>query len=175
MDEMKDQSKKWPRKTRNLVLIAVALIVMGSGTGIGLLKASEKPAFCSYCHIIKPYYNSWNEGDLLAHKHAEHDVTCHDCHQESVSDKISEGVKYLTGDYETPLNRREFGTREFCLSCHDFEKVKSATNFEESNPHDNHNGDQECNLCHNMHRESQVMCAQCHQFEWMDDLGKGWK
>jgi hypothetical protein len=52
--------------------------------------------------------------------------------------------------------------------------VKAKTNFKESNPHDSHNGEQDCNVCHSMHGKSKVMCSQCHQFSWMNDLDASW-
>jgi nitrate/TMAO reductase-like tetraheme cytochrome c subunit len=36
-----------------LILVAVG-IVIGAGSGIYLLKASDDPAFCSSCHIMEP-------------------------------------------------------------------------------------------------------------------------
>jgi hypothetical protein len=55
------------------------------------------------------------------------------------------------------------------------DEAKQKTNFDESNPHDSHNGEQNCNLCHNMHQKSQAMCSQCHQFNWLDKLNSSWK
>jgi len=159
----------------NVVLIAVALIeVVAGSAGAFLLKASEKPSFCASCHNMKPYYASWAKSSLLANKHAQAGVTCHDCHQESLTDKMGEGVKYVTGNYESPMQKRNIGTREFCLKCHDFDKIKTQTDFSESNPHDSHNGQQDCNLCHNMHRQSKVMCSQCHNFDWINKLDESW-
>lgn len=160
-------------KPKNLIVIAVLLLVLGAGAAAGLVKASDNPAFCQICHIMKPYYESWHDGDLLASKHAEAGVTCHECHHTSVLAQAEEGLKFITGNYQNPLEQRKF-SREFCLVCHDFQEVKTVTDFEESNPHDSHNGEQDCNLCHSMHRQSQVMCAQCHQFAWTDELDDSW-
>lgn len=160
---------------KNILIMVGVFIVLGFGTGAGVLKASEKPSFCAICHNMDKYYDSYRDEGLLANKHAKAGVTCHDCHQEGISKKMEEGVKYVTGDYETPLKKRDFGTRDFCLKCHDFDKVKKKTAFDESNPHDNHNGKQNCNVCHNMHQKSKAMCEECHSFKWMDDLDESWK
>ena len=178
MEKNREPGKKGWKKVFNkkVILIVIAgLVIIGSGTGVGLLKASEKPAFCATCHNMKSYYTSWKDSNLLANKHEKAGVTCHECHQASIPAKINEGVKYVTGDYETPLQKRDYGTRDFCLKCHDFDKVKSKTNFEETNPHDLHNGEQDCNLCHNMHRQSKPMCAECHTFDWMNKLDESWE
>lgn len=163
-----------------LLILALALLIIGAGSGAALLKASEKPAFCGNCHIIRPYYESWKSGALLDSKHAEQNVTCQECHHHSLSGKIEEGLHYITGDYTLPL-KSENGERAFCLECHSpeggapsWKEIVAATNFEESNPHDSHNGKQDCNLCHKMHEPSTVMCSQCHSFNWMKDLGEPW-
>lgn len=161
-------------KKKVLLTIALLVVVVAAGGGIYLLKASDDPSFCNVCHIMEPYYESWKDSNLLANKHAEEDVECHDCHEPSLSTQVEEGVKYVTGNYQDPLEKREF-SKDFCLECHDdFESIKAATDFEEGNPHDSHNDDQECNLCHNMHQESQVTCAECHYFSWIDELDDSW-
>ncbi len=160
---------------KKFVLIIVAIVVLvGAGGGIFMAKASDKPAFCSSCHIMKPYYESWHDSSLLAKKHADADVKCHDCHEASISIQAEEGIKYITGNYKTPLDKRSF-SKERCLQCHDdFAKIQAKTDFEESNPHDSHNGKQDCNLCHSMHQQSRVMCAQCHTFVWSQELDDSW-
>lgn len=157
-----------------LFITALVLLFIGGAAGAALLKASDNPSFCNTCHIMKPYYQSWQESNLLANKHAEAEVECHDCHAASISTQLKEGFTYLTGTYQVPLEKRVF-EKEFCLECHDdFEAIKNATSFKEGNPHDSHNGEQECNLCHNMHQPSQVMCSQCHFFSWVNGLDEGW-
>ena len=170
----KKGKRKFFTKKVTLIMVAVIIVILG-GTGVGLVKAADNPAMCAVCHNMDDYYNSYNEEGLLAHKHAEADVTCHDCHTEPITESINKGVKYITANYEEHLEKRDFGTREFCLECHDFDEVKTNTNFEESNPHDSHNGEMECNVCHNMHQESEVMCQECHTFDWMTDLDESWR
>lgn len=42
---------------KRVILIVIAVVlVLGAGTGAALVKASDNPAFCSTCHIMKPYY-----------------------------------------------------------------------------------------------------------------------
>jgi cytochrome c nitrite reductase small subunit len=157
-----------------LLIALLVVVVVGAGGGIYMLNASNDPAFCNSCHIMEPYYESWNDSNLLANKHAAEGEECHDCHEPNLSTQIDEGIKFVTGNYEDPLEEREF-PREDCLECHDdFESIKAATNYEYSNPHDSHNGEQECTLCHKMHKKSEVMCAQCHYFGWIVDLDDSW-
>lgn len=158
-----------------ILMIVLIVAVMGAGGTAFMVKASENPAFCTTCHIMQPYYDSYHDSALLANKHAQADLVCHDCHESSITIQAEEGFKFITGDYQLPLEKRQV-TKGFCLECHeDFETaVIAATNFEESNPHDSHNGEMECNVCHTMHQPSEVYCAQCHEFNWMDELDNGW-
>lgn len=165
------REKGWKKVLIAAVILAV---VVGAGAVAILEKASANPAFCANCHIMKPYYQSWHDSSLLANKHAKAGVTCHQCHQNTIVGQAGEGLKYITGNYKTPLDKLQVD-RNFCLKCHDFDTVKSKTNFDESNPHDSHNGEQNCTVCHSMHQKSKVMCAQCHTFNWFDKLDSSWK
>lgn len=159
-----------------LLIFVIIVILLFIGGIAGFKKISDNPAFCTACHNMQPYYDSWKDSDLLANSHAAAGVECHDCHESSLPAQAQEGVKYITGDYKTPLDKREY-PREFCTRCHDFEKVKAATDFDSSNPHDSHNGDLECYKCHSMHEKSTLLCEQCHSsynFEWIDDLPAYW-
>ncbi len=178
-DERKNFREKYLNK-KSLLILALVLLIIGGGSGAALLKASENPAFCGSCHIIKPYYESWSGETLLDSKHAAEDITCQECHHHSLSGKMQEGIKFVTGDYTLPLES-DNGDRAFCLECHSkkgegasWEEIKAATDFEESNPHFSHHGEQNCNLCHKMHEPSTVMCSECHTFKWMDNLDESW-
>lgn len=180
---MKDRSakaggytpRKFVTKKYGLILMMLVFVLGGISAGV-LLKTSKEPSFCASCHIIKPHYQSWNEGPLLAAKHADQNVECLDCHEQSISEKVREGAIYVVGNYENPLEERDFA-REDCLECHqeNWNQIVAATNFTASNPHDNHLGEIDCNLCHKMHRESEVYCVQCHEFEWFESLDEKWK
>lgn len=162
--------------SKKKILLAAAIVLLaGTAGGLFLVKAGDNPAFCSSCHIMKPYYESWHDSNLLAQKHADAGVTCHDCHEASVATQAEEGIKYITGSYKNPLDKRTF-SKQMCLDCHDdFAEIQAKTNFEESNPHDSHNGNQECNVCHSMHQESELMCSQCHVFTWSLELDDSWR
>jgi cytochrome c nitrite reductase small subunit len=184
MESNHKKSKSFREKYLNakgILILIVAIIVIGAGVAGGLLKASENPSFCGTCHIITPYYESWNEGTLLDHKHAQEGIECLDCHHRTIPEKAKEGLNYISGNYTLPLEGPP-GDRDFCLDCHSeagegisWDEIKAATNFEESNPHDSHHGEQDCNLCHNMHEKSTPMCSECHIFKWYDQLDESWE
>ena len=172
--------EKYLNKKIILMVIGIGIVIGGITAG-ALLKASENPSFCGTCHIIRPYYESWNEGVLLDHKHAQENIECLDCHHRSIPEKAMEGLNFVTGNYYMPLEGPP-GDRAMCLDCHSetgegtsWEEIKAATDFTESNPHDSHNGEQDCNLCHSMHSKSKPMCADCHIFRWMDELDENWE
>ncbi len=171
--------QKLPTK-KNLMILTTAVFMVGTG-GATVLKAGENPSFCAGCHIIKPYYESWNEGVLLDAKHARHDITCLKCHQRSIPDKMQEGLNFIMENYTLPVQSATVG-RDFCLECHSgegpgngWDDIKVASNFKNGNPHDSHEGEQRCTLCHNMHQPSQVRCLQCHNFNWTGELDESWK
>jgi hypothetical protein len=78
---------------------------------------------------------------------------------------MEEGIKFVTKDYEVPLEERAFG-EAWCLRCHEHgsrEEIMQLTAEMRLNPHDSHYGDMECSNCHKMHRDSEDFCAQCHK------------
>ncbi len=180
MKKKEENGNKRQFSTKKKILIIVGtLVVLMFASGFAVLKASENPSFCGICHTMDPYMASYEEGSLLAKKHADAEVKCQDCHQETLGRKIQKGVNFITGNFETPFEKRDFGTFDYCLECHDdpdkvdkvFETVKAETFFEDgSNPHQSHNGDLDCNVCHNMHRKSVVFCQDCHFRPWVADL-----
>jgi hypothetical protein len=158
---------------KRIMLIFLMLVVLSGVAFAAMEKASDNPKFCVICHDMQPYYDSWHDSNLLAKKHADAGVKCHDCHEPSVSQQTSEGIKYITGDFEKPLKQRQF-SKDNCLKCHDYNDVTAKTNFSGINPHKSHKGELECYTCHSMHRQSTVLCAQCHSFSWIKKLPDDW-
>lgn len=175
MDENKVQRKRLRERfltKKAILIILIALVVIGVGGTSAVVKASDNPQFCTLCHNMQPMYDSYHDSNLLANSHAKAEVKCHDCHESSLSIQTEEGIKYITGNYESPMKTREF-PKEMCLKCHNYNDVKAKTVFPEdngSNPHDSHNGDLECYTCHKMHEPSKALCMDCHQFSWLNKL-----
>lgn len=157
-----------------LIITLLTSAVFVSAGFIGEKAISDHPELCLACHNMQPYYDSWQHSNLEANKHAVAGITCHDCHKSSIPDQVNQVWKYATSDYETPLEKRDFGTVEFCTDCHEFASFIDSTNYEESNPHNSHNGLLECNECHQSHGDSQVFCNQCHTFDWASTLPENW-
>jgi formate-dependent nitrite reductase cytochrome c552 subunit len=173
-------------KKRNiwLVIILTVAVVLAVG-GVAGWKWHEKPSFCStVCHkVMTPYVDSWSSGSLLAHQHAQANLTCLACHEPKISEQLTEAKKYVTGRYSTPLAPVSMPS-SFCLKCHGSyeELAKKTANYEYAgvrvNPHsrlvdpsstdDPHNSPNakpiECQDCHRMHEASPGIeyCFGCH-------------
>ncbi|MCH1921417.1 cytochrome c3 family protein [Shewanella sp. A3A] len=85
----------------------------------------------------------------LRGSHKANQVACKSCH--------TKGMK-------------QAGTTEGCLSCHEsYDAVRALTEKNhpelEVNPHmDGHLGELDCTDCHHIHKPSEVVCSECHQF-----------
>jgi len=151
-------------RRRNIwVIVGIAAVVIII-TGVALWNYHEQPQFCAICHIMQPYLESWESPPLLAYAHAEENVTCLECHEPTIQQQMDEGIKFVTKDYENPLQEREFD-QEWCLRCHEhgsYEELIQRTEELELNPHESHYGEMECSICHKVHRASEDYCAHCH-------------
>lgn len=138
-----------------------------------------------------PAVDKWgNEVDdgayLLAAVHREDaDAACLTCHVPTLSEQMGEAVTWVTGDYYVPLDERSMSDLteargvekvEFCLneSCHDISRsdlIELTADKYEFNPHATQHGAQDCTSCHKAHRESVMLCTECHSEAEVPD---GW-
>lgn len=196
-----DQGKR-PRKRLAVALATVAAVVVVAG--VGLFVWHEQPSFCAaICHSpMDPYLptyetepgqatqDKWgNEvadaGAMLAASHrSENGDTCMSCHVPTLSEQVSEGIGWLTGDYYDPLSERTLDQltaargvdgEQFCLNeaCHDFtrDQLVEMTADLEFNPHVSQHEERDCSDCHKAHRASVMVCAQCHT---QAEVPQGW-
>jgi hypothetical protein len=164
-------------------LVVVALTAGG-------LAWHRQPGFCGLCHTpMTSYVQGYSGGDdalmITPHAKGKKSVRCLDCHKQTLKQEITEAVHWITGNYDYPLKKREFGTRAFCLEsgCHDEGEILKATrdgkmakaanpigDSSEYNQHDPRHGKQDCNRCHSVHSKSALLCNQCHKLQ----APKGW-
>lgn len=182
------RSKKWKLV---IIIVPVAVAMIGVGGVYGSLAYFEaNPSACGVCHFIQPYVDSYYESDFLdnAHAKAEDQVKCKDCHVTTLTQIALEGINFVLGNYELPLETRKY-SQEFCFACHgNYEEIIELTKdlvepvliFDvnegklktvEFNRHASHYGEVECSVCHKIHREQEDYCARCHSAL---DLGPGW-
>lgn len=167
------------------LVIVLAVIILGAG-GTALWNYHEKPQFCSTCHIMEPYVQSWISSSFLVKTHAEADITCLDCHEPTISQQVSELAAFISNNYTVPLTVREFDD-SWCLRCHEHgnyediaERTAGMVVFGETvnphtitidssaiKPHETNISELECSRCHKMHRESPGIeyCVRCHHEE----------
>jgi len=166
------------------VIVGVVLVIVIVAAGAALWNYHEQPQFCAICHIMQPYLESWESSDFLAHAHARENITCLECHEPTIGQQVQEGIKFVTKDYETPLEPRRFD-KEWCFRCHEhgsyaelIERTKDYTvdgekinphaykvDPEAANPHRSGKDDElDCYNCHKIHGESPGIniCYGCH-------------
>jgi hypothetical protein len=154
-----------------LATVSVIVVVLG-GSVITYATQHDNPRFCNaVCHqpmdaYVEGYYSE--NSSLLVAAHREDDVTCLQCHDASLRQQMDEGVKWATGDFKDPMEVRRFASKEFCLveGCHaPFDELVQLTeNYQGTNrnPHMSPHGQNECYNCHNVHKQSNLYCNQCH-------------
>ncbi|MEG0682168.1 MAG: cytochrome c3 family protein [Raoultibacter sp.] len=192
----KKKGKKWPI----VVGVVVAVLVVA---GIGGFIWHEQPSFCSaICHTpMDPYLTTYEEpanqagtdkwgnevkntNTMLAVTHREQGKSCLSCHVPTMSEQISEGMNWVSGNYEYPLQECSLedltaasgaDPESFCLnaSCHNVtrEDLQQKTTDMAYNPHKTQHGEVACSECHKSHRASVDYCTQCHT---ESNLPDGW-
>jgi hypothetical protein len=186
MSGMTEQKNERPAKTfRRIGLfggIGVLAAIVLTAAGLAWYR---QPGFCSLCHTpMTSYVRGYKGGDKLLmitpHAKAKKALRCLDCHKQTLKDNMAVAVHWLTGNYDYPLKKREFGTRAFCLAsgCHDEGDILKATNEKkmaraintmgdtlEYNQHDSRHGRLACFQCHSVHGKSVLLCNQCHKLK----------
>jgi hypothetical protein len=182
-DGFTEKPKKKKSKKVLLIVLIVLVVLIGGGTA-GFLVWHEQPTFCNaICHTpMDPYVESYennvsireaqaDSGTTLSvtyHKTSAQEVNCLDCHVPTIEEQVTEGMKWITGDYEVPLPLMEYDGEKFCLraECHDGitnrEELGQSTADLDRNPHNNHLGKIACSQCHRIHEQSIMLCTQCH-------------
>lgn len=192
------------RNKRFAIIGVVAAIVIVAGAGFWVWH--EQPSFCNaICHAPQdphmatyeavsgePAVDKWGNavpdgGDLLVVAHKENGKVCMDCHIPTLTQQVTEGMHWVGGQYEYPLNERSLtdlnfyvqneSPDEFCLNsaCHNMTRddLARATAGTTRNPHvtEVRHSQLECSDCHKAHRQSIQACSRCHEDTEIPD---GW-
>lgn len=197
---------KKPKKKVGIIVGVVCAVVVAAGAGFFVWH--EQPSFCgAICHDPMDPYLATYEADsgegasdkygntvdgstMLAAVHrVEADATCLSCHEPTLSQQVGEGITWVTGGFESPLEERSLselqeargGSYEaFCLNdaCHELlstDALAKMTSYKARNVHDSSNAPHgqifECGDCHKAHTQSVVRCSQCHDDAEIPD---GW-
>lgn len=184
------------RRKRGITIGVICAIVVVAGAGFWVWH--EQPSFCNaICHApMDPYLETYegSSGEsgvdkwgnfvedmdtLMVVQHKEEaDMTCLDCHIPTIGEQVSEGVHWVGGTYDYPLDERSLtdlnayrhlpNAEEFCMNeaCHNTTRDELArlTGGQKYNPHVTIAGHRQlqCSDCHKAHRQSVMACTRCH-------------
>ena len=83
-----------------------------------------------------------------------------------IDQHLAAGVACSACHTTTPIRPTSTAT---CLSCHGgtYDKLAAMTAADDPNPHQSHQGEVPCTVCHHVHMASENFCSQCHsEFEF---------
>lgn len=167
------------KKTKKLPIVLGVVAAVVIVAGVGFFIWHQQPSFCAtMCHdTMGTYLETYENSDYLVHAHAESGLVCLDCHEPTLSEQLEELQIQMSGDYRTPLAKRDMGD-EFCLTdgCHTRDEIIAAgdsyvtpkgdavnphkmtiveTAESRENPHNSPDGEPlACSTCHTAHRQS---------------------
>jgi len=201
MEEKLDKEGKPKRRRWPIVLGVIAVVFLAAG--VGFTQWHAQPSFCgAICHTpMDPYVATYNQtpgatgldrfnqeiantNGMMAVVHKEVEVDCLGCHSPTIGEQVSEGMKWITGNYSIPLKQYKLNELvvarglssgdAFCLNeiCHHLaddgstitsrEELITATSHLSRNVHLGQHGTNQCDTCHKSHSASTVLCTQCH-------------
>jgi hypothetical protein len=165
------------RKWRGFAISALAVFLVGSVVSV---EVTSQPHFCGSCHIMEPYYESW---ETSSHR----DISCVKCHIEpGMNSYVQAKLNGLGQVVDDTLNRTGFKpsasvTELSCTrsGCHTAETLagKTVDNGVFRFRHDKHLGrthlgvEISCSTCHSHvtgdeHFEVNTsVCITCHMLE----------
>ena len=150
--QAKKGKKKWP-----IVLGVIAVVVVAAGAGFFVWH--EQPSFCgAICHSPMDQYvetyldgstdaygNEVAEADrngMMAYAHGQLDAAdCLSCHKPSLSQQMTEGMHWVTGNYEI-LGTNAVGT--VTMEDRSCEQLVEGAGMGDNNGDGNVNGDDFC-------------------------------
>jgi cytochrome c nitrite reductase small subunit len=135
-------------KVISITSLAILAIIFVVG-GVGFQLVTSQPAFCTSCHEMNFYYNSW--------KNSTHGTkaVCLNCHSEpGLQGFIGEKVRgaeqlaaHISGNYKLPIQIITRVKNNQCLACHP--ETRNLT-------------DKTIQAKHALHMDKSVLCADCH-------------
>ena len=165
MARLTSQLQRLSRPLKIGIQVGVLAVILAAVGTVGFVEYSAQPGFCTTCHLMQPYYDSWATS-------SHNDVPCIKCHyapgiKAEAMGKLqaaNQVVKYVTGAYGTkPWAEIEDAA---CLrsGCHSLRKVEGVVSFHGVRfDHAQHLGE--------LRRGKQLRCTSCHsQIVQVDNL-----
>jgi hypothetical protein len=125
--ESTDDQEPAPKKKKKLglkilMIVGIVVVVLAAGGGTAYALLHDTPGFCNFlCHTpMDPYVDSYVSGisineaqrgadvklSVVAHRDSDQAITCLGCHTTTLPEQINEGIHWVTGDYEVPLEMK---------------------------------------------------------------------
>ena len=141
---------------RIVVQLGVLSVILATVSSVAFIEYSAQPIFCTNCHLMQPYYDSWASS-------SHNDVACIKCHyapgiKAEAMGKLqaaNQVVKYVTGTY----GRKPWAEIEdaACLrsGCHEQRKLEGVVSY---------NGVRFDHTAHlgQLRLGKQLRCTSCH-------------
>lgn len=163
-------------RKRWVITTLVVLVVVLAG-GWGTLQYTVTPGFCQSCHIMDPYYETWQ-----ASGHSQ--VACVDCHYapgekfklSAKAKALNQVVAYVTGTYDTKFYTEITDASCMTSGCHSQDSLPGKVMFNDvvKFDHASHYGKTvrgmtlRCTSCHSHNEKDSHMavdkrtCFLCH-------------
>jgi nitrate/TMAO reductase-like tetraheme cytochrome c subunit len=156
MRRASEQFKRLSKPLKIGIQVGVLAVILAAVGTVGFIEYSAQPGFCTNCHIMQPYYDSWATS-------THNDVPCIKCHYapgvkaEAMGkfQAANQVARYVTGAYGTkPWAEIEDAA---CLrsGCHSLRKVEGVVSYRGVRfDHTQHLGE--------LRRGKQLRCTSCH-------------
>jgi nitrate/TMAO reductase-like tetraheme cytochrome c subunit len=147
---------RFSRPIKIAIQVGILLVILMAVGTVGFIEYSGQPSFCTNCHLMQPYYDSWATS-------SHNTVKCIQCHyapgiKAEAMGKLqaaNQVVKYVTGAYGVkPWAEIEDAA---CLrsGCHTERGLEGVSNYEGVRfDHTHHLGEQR--------RGKRLRCTSCH-------------
>lgn len=147
---------RFSRPLKIAIQVGILAVILAAIGTVGFVEYSAQPSFCTNCHIMEPYYESWASSSHNA-------VPCISCHyapgiKAEAMGKLqaaNQVVKYVTGAYGTkPWAEIEDAA---CLrsGCHSERKLEGEVTYRGVRfDHAEHLGE--------LRRGKRLRCTSCH-------------
>jgi nitrate/TMAO reductase-like tetraheme cytochrome c subunit len=156
MGRLSNSLDRFSRPLKIAIQVGILLVILMVIGTVGFVEYSGQPSFCTNCHIMQPYYDSWATS-------SHNGVKCISCHyapgiKAEAMGKLqaaNQVVKYVTGAYGMkPWAEIEDAA---CLrsGCHTELALEGAVDYEGVQfDHTHHLGD--------LRRGKRLRCTSCH-------------
>jgi hypothetical protein len=186
MASIKERWQALPKKWKLMIIALPVIVILGGAGGAtaALEHSKENPSSCGNCHLIQSHVDSYYLSDFLVNTHAQANppIKCKDCHEATLMQLTKEGIAFVIGNYETPLEGK-MSVQKSCTGCHPVEEVNETVRnnpkFAEDTSRSYHLGIPEggaqalecrdpdasavqCQWCHQSHKAPVNYCATCH-------------